>query len=252
MACRGLNGLSVVLSGISCILFVVGTVAYAQDSISVANTAWITQENFFTDEHFGLRSFANINHFHNSRVVMEYVSNRCGQSYCSICAEAGNQAFSLTLVAVIFTTIAIVLSAASVVRNIKALQIANVAAAIVTAAVSLSAVVLFMSSCWEALNRAVPEDDFYQSSLHWGPGSVFTLMGMILMSIVAALQVAVIVVGDRGYSSPSSSSQVYYLLNSHSNAAPSAPAYHIPTAQIYEDPSDQSYSPTFVKHAGQL
>jgi amino acid transporter len=225
MASRGLNGLSTALSGLAVVFFLVGVVAYSDEAASVRNVAWITVSDYY----FGLRCFVGS----HTTATTEYA--RCSGSICNSCEKAGTGAFGLTMAAIVFSALTTVLSAASAARSTKGLQVTTVMTAIVSVTLSLIAVGWFMGSCWNALDNIV-------NDVKWGPGSVLTLIGVILMGVVVLLQIMATVVGDQG-SSPRKD-LIFPSPGVQAHSAPSAPAHHLPTAYATPAPSNHGYFST--------
>jgi uncharacterized membrane protein YidH (DUF202 family) len=225
MASRAVNGLSTALSGLAVVFFLVGAVAYSGEAASVRNGAWITASDFYC----GLRCVTRS----HTTVTTEY--SNCSGSICKSCEKAGAGAFGLTVAAIIFSAITAVLSAASTARSTKGLQVTTVLTAIVSVTLSLIAVGRFMGSCWNALDNII-------NDLKWGPGSVLTLIGMILMGVVVLLQIMASVVGDQG-SSPRKD-LIFPSPGVQAHSAPSAPVHHLPTAYATPASSNHGYFST--------
>jgi hypothetical protein len=219
MASNGLNGVSIALSVVAVTFFIVGTIAYSDEHKNIENTAWIKLSEGDTDGHFGLRAI----YFHLKSLDIsftgKYTDSRCTEDYCDTCEEAGKAAFGLTIIATIFAAITMALSAASIATYNKSLQIANVFMAFLSAAASLIAIGVFMSWCWDALNKVFSgdddgytptygDDDGNAQSLKWGSGGILTIIGMLLMWLVVIFQIAAAAVGAPAYSATNNQTEM--------------------------------------------
>jgi hypothetical protein len=188
-----LNGTTVALSLISGIFFIIGCVGYADQRDAVENTAWITSSKDGIDVYFGLRrAYVGVDFAGTTfNLNLQYGSVDCTDSWCDTCQSDGQGAVGLTILALIFTTITLSLSGALIASANKALQITNVLVSFFAATTSLIAIGLFMSQCYDAINKS-DNDDYDDGSsldLKWGPGSILTILGMLLMWVVVVLQI---------------------------------------------------------------
>eukprot|EP00168_Porphyra_purpurea_P001551 TRINITY_DN11874_c0_g1_i1.p1 TRINITY_DN11874_c0_g1~~TRINITY_DN11874_c0_g1_i1.p1 ORF type:complete len:218 (+),score=9.02 TRINITY_DN11874_c0_g1_i1:59-712(+) len=201
----GLNGASIALSFISGLFFLIGCVGYADQKAAIENVAWITSSKNNLDVYFGLRT-AYLSYkdpvMGTIDLSLDYGGDSCGdQDFCDKCQRDGQGALGLTIIALIFTTITLALSGALIASANKGMQIANIFMSFIAAAVSLIAIGLFMGECYNAVDDSSNADDdaaayyYYDDdggdplSLKWGPGSILTIIGMLLMWIVVVLQI---------------------------------------------------------------
>jgi hypothetical protein len=219
MASNGLNGVSIALSVVAVTFFIVGTIAYSDGHKNIENTAWIKLSEGNRDGYFGLRNV----YFHDDivdfSVTAKYTNEFCTEKYCDTCEKAGKAAFGLTIIATIFAAITMALSAASIASYNKGLQIANVFMAFLSAAASLIAIGLFMSWCWNALDKvfsgdddgyypALGDDDGNGQHLKWGSGGILTIIGMLLMWLVVIFQIAAAAVAAPAYTATNNQTEM--------------------------------------------
>jgi hypothetical protein len=180
-----LNGLTVGISFISGIFFIIGCVGYADQRDAIENVAWITSSKNDVDVYFGLsRAYYSSGPYKGN---IQYGSSTCTDSWCDDCQSGGQGALGLTIIALIFTTVTLALGGALMASANKSLQIANVIMSFFAASSSLIAVGLFMSGCYNAIDD---DDNSSMFDLVWGPGAVLTILAMLLMWVAVVLQIA--------------------------------------------------------------
>jgi uncharacterized membrane protein len=189
-----LNGTSVALSLLSTIFFIIGSAGLAQDKSTVMNTAWIVSSQNGLDYYWGLQKvFAHYSAFgYTLDVSVKYTSGDCGDNWCNTCQSDGQGAGGLTIIALIFAVVTLAFSGALIGSKNRSMQICNVLMSFFAAFSSLVAIGLFMSQCYNSINNSDDDDydDSFSLSLKWGPGSILTILGMLLMWIVVVLQIA--------------------------------------------------------------
>jgi hypothetical protein len=207
MSSIALNAASIGLSVVTSIFFVVGCIGYGDNSISVQSVPWILSKKDGTDVYFGLRNvfFSMANPFFGGDFTFfaKYSDDaNCPEDWCEVCYKDGKAAFALTLVALAFTTCVVCACIALMVSFSRTFQMVNAAFAFLAFATSLIGVGLFMKDCFYAIDDATDGDDdgFYgygastrNLDLKWGPGSILTITGMLLMFVVTILQIAAVV-----------------------------------------------------------
>lgn len=195
-----LNGTTVALSLISATFFLVGCFGYADFKSAVKNTAWIVSSNEGLDVHFGLRKA--FLHYDYRGYTEDYNNeyDNCSLTWCDNCFSDGKGTFGLTIIALFFACVTLFFSCALLVTKNRSMQISNVLISFFAAFSSMMGVALFMNDCYDAINSVNNDyDDDYDDdglfTLKWGPGSIVTLVGMLLMWIVLVLQIVAVVTG---------------------------------------------------------
>jgi uncharacterized membrane protein len=107
----------------------------------------------------------------------------------------------------VLATATAVLSGVSLCTKSFLVQISTLVAGLVSFSTSLVGVGLFMGNCYHVLSQ---EDDNYfgNPEMKWGPGAILAIIGMLLMFIASALQIAVNCMGTKagaGYAPPATS-----------------------------------------------
>lgn len=230
------------------IFFIIGSVNYSNSDKTIKDTAWITSSEGPIDIYFGLRTaYANVGLVSLGGKI-KYSDQACFTENCDICDKAGKGAFGLTVVAAVFSVICLALSAAALPGYDKGIQIANVFVAFIAFGASLGAILLFMAWCGIALDKGYDElidrtDDAFgpifqddggtsesNPILNWGPGSIITIIGTIMMFFVLAFQVTAVIFGEKGYVPPAPQNPPGHTQSpggSATTAGYTAPAYSV-------------------------
>ena len=142
--------------------------------------------------------------FGGAKLEVRYSS--CDQDFCDICNEEGKGAFALLIIAIGFAVITTSLCAALLVTpSNSGMQTANIFMSLLSGIASLIGFSVFMGHCYKRLFDFFNEDDdspyYYgdddnSGKLKWGPGSILSIIGMLLMWIVTILQIVAAVVGS--------------------------------------------------------
>lgn len=206
-----LNGTTAVLSLISAIFFVVGCVGYADQREAVENASWIHAEDSGVKIYFGLSTVFINNDNIDFKYSLDYGGTACVQDFCGSCQEDGKATVGLVLAALVFAGFSIALSAILVVVPNSALQIGNLVGTFFSAGLSLIGVSVFMKDCMHKI-----DDDITTLDLKWGPGSILSILGMLLMWVAVIVQVVALLMGNgddggstyhKGVSAPAAAAQ---------------------------------------------
>lgn len=179
-----LNGLSAFLSFSSLGFFIVAAIGYADDRASIKSAAWLTVKQG-GKVYFGLRS-AYVDFSPYMREVISYHSDGdCEADWCDRCNLSGRSAFCLTIVALFFSAVVAASNGILIVSPNFIGQAVNTFSAFISFLLSLIAVGMFMSICYE---NVVVGDDSVDKEKRWGNGAILCILGMLLMGIVTLMQ----------------------------------------------------------------
>ena len=195
-----LNGISAAIAGLAVLFFIVGAAGYSNDSDVIEDVAWITISKNGFDVYYGLQKY--LFKYNGYEPSLSYDSDTCTLDSCDHCYKDGMASIALIIIALFFTTTVTCISGVLVTSANSSgvlMQATNLGLALFAAIMGAIALGLFMGDCYNKVYDEVNTDDDYVGSvnLKWGPGSILTLIGVILMFIVAALQVSVIAMGGK-------------------------------------------------------
>jgi hypothetical protein len=182
------NVITLVVGVICLTFFVVGAIGFANTEHTVHNVSWIFTKGDAANgkTYLGLRKF----YVDGDNESFSSGFKACDGRFCNACYQDGLAAFGLLIIALFFTTFVIGLSAALLAKFNVGLQIANVFASFAAGCSALVAVGLFMGDCYDHIDSAVSTD------LHWGPGSILTIIGMGLMWAAVVMQLIASAIGS--------------------------------------------------------
>lgn len=186
-----INAVSAGLSVISFTFFLIGIIGYAPQKASLVDIHWIRiHASNVQNIYFGTQSlYFDVSGQHN---VIKYGDDECTGDFCDQCDWQGKVVGGLLIIALVFTTVSIALSGASVSTVSKPMGISNIVMSFIAFATSLVGIVSFMGRCWSEVNTQFSND------AEWGPGAILSIIGMVLMGIVFLLQiVGVVIKGDN-------------------------------------------------------
>lgn len=173
-----LHAVSFGLCLLSFIFFLVGCIGFDNDEDTVMDVSWFRYDD---NQWFGLRGFAF--KVHGNAMYGDY-SDNCNDDTCNHCDQDGKGAFALMIIALLLTAACAGLGGGLLTSVSNFLLIGNVIAALGSFLASLIAVSVFMNGCYDDIKDMVPDED----KLVWGPGSILSIFGMLLMLIVTLLQ----------------------------------------------------------------
>jgi hypothetical protein len=184
MAQQALNIVSAVFSLCAMVFFIVGCIGYSDKMSDIKHTAWIKADGAWV----GLSKLvANFGGGGDQAIHFK----DCDASFCDTCDRDGESAFGLIVVATIFAFLSTILSGALSAGHRFALQWAAVFVAFVSALFAIIGFGLFMGQCYKKI------DDSNDGDLHWGPGSILTCLGLLMMFVVVVLHLVALIVGPK-------------------------------------------------------
>mmetsp|Transcript_35584 Transcript_35584/g.70734 ORF Transcript_35584/g.70734 Transcript_35584/m.70734 type:complete len:189 (+) Transcript_35584:52-618(+) len=188
MSAKVLNIVSVVFSICAFAFFIIGCIGYASTERTLRNTAWVT-----SDDH-GFQLWANLEGLYvedNGSNFRAHYSD-CNNDTCDTCLMNGNAAFGLLLVATTFASFTIVLSGILISSPSAMVQLASTFTSFISGCFSLIGFALFMGTCYFKI-----EDEFPGKSIHYGPGSIITLLGLLMMWVTVFFQIGAVAMGGK-------------------------------------------------------
>ena len=192
-----LNGISAAIAGLAVLFFIVGAAGYSNDSDVIEDVAWITISKNGFDVYYGLQKY--LFKYNGYEPSLSYDSDTCTLDSCDHCYKDGMASIALIIIALFFTTAVTCISGVLVTSANSIMQATNSGLALFAAIMGAISLGIFMGDCYNKVYDEVNTDDDYVGSvnLKWGPGSILTLIGVILMFIVAALQMSAIAMGGK-------------------------------------------------------
>jgi hypothetical protein len=197
-----LNTVSVVFSACSFIFFIVGCIGYASDDRTIKNVAWIVSDDHGFQLWSALQAYTFKATANDDYVGTIGFTNKFGDcalndddsvnDLCTTCLKDGNAAFGLLIVATVFATMVVVTSGALISTINSALQGFSAFAAFVSGCFSLVGFGLYMGSCYYKI------DDQTAESLHYGPGAIIVLLGLLMMWVTVLMQVGAVILNFIG------------------------------------------------------
>lgn len=192
-----LNSASAGLSLIAFVFFLIGCIGYTSNQDTLRDVAWLTYKQDSNNKvWFALLKLSfevDLGLFYGKvSDTVQYDDKACGFNFCDVCHEEGQNAFGLLVLALAATLVSGVISSAIVGFYFFTLQLANVIIAAVAVASSVIGISLFMDICMNKIKDEIDND----KDLKWGPGSIISVVGMLLMFIVMLLQIAATAVGS--------------------------------------------------------
>ena len=183
-----INAISTGFSVISFTFFLIGIIGYAPETGVLQDIPWIVVKSGNTQKYlFGTQGFyIDVPTQHN---VIMYGDNDCNLDFCGDCEWEGQVVGGLLVIALVFTAVVIGLSGATVTTVSKPLGISNIVMSFTAFAVSLVGIVSFMGRCFSEIDHVFPN-----KKPEWGPGSILSIIGMVLMGLVFLLQVVGVVI----------------------------------------------------------
>jgi H+/Cl- antiporter ClcA len=194
MSAKILNILTVVFSVCTFTFFIIGCIGYASAERTMRNVAWVV-----SDDH-GFQMWVNLSGFYqemaglNQLVLFEKCADGSvnkNNDTCTTCLRDGNAAFALLIIATVFATFTLILSGLQIGKPNAHMQIGSTITSFVASCFSLIGFGLFMGSCFVELDNQL---DF---SLHYGPGSIIVLLGLLMSWVTVFFQVGALILGNK-------------------------------------------------------
>mmetsp|Transcript_60396 Transcript_60396/g.118853 ORF Transcript_60396/g.118853 Transcript_60396/m.118853 type:complete len:214 (+) Transcript_60396:45-686(+) len=182
---KTLNIVSLVISIICVVFFIVAASGYSDQRDVVENASWIASSENGVKIYVGTRKVYSSAGGVDTSFKFSYDS--CTGDYCDACETDGQAAFGLMIIACFCSALVIIQSGYLIAISRVGVQISNVFFSFLAACTSLISVGFFMGECYDKLETStdgMPNIDF-----HWGPGSVLAIIGMFLMWFVLVLQI---------------------------------------------------------------
>lgn len=198
MSSRELNISVVALSVVSLTFFIVGVCAYSLEEDDIRQYSWIRSKDYGdTKVFFGLRGFYGFRNdpLNRNPFKLQYADSDCEQHFCDTCNVTGQNAIGLGVIAVISTTITMALSFVLIFTYSKIMHFTSIATSMCAAVTSVIAVAVFMTDCWNALEKEVKVTIDSSLQLGWGTGSYLFAVGSFLIGLLAILQVLEVAMG---------------------------------------------------------
>lgn len=183
-----INAISTGFSVISFTFFLIGIIGYSPETGVLQDIPWIYVK-FGNEEKylFGTQNFyIDRPGTHN---VVFYGDDECTFDFCGDCEWEGQVVGGLLVIALVFTAICIGLSGATITTVSKPMGISNIVMSFTAFAVSLIGIVSFMGRCFSEIDHVFPA-----KKPEWGPGSILSIIGMVLMGLVFLMQVVGVVI----------------------------------------------------------
>lgn len=193
-----LNALSLALSVISLTFFLVACIGYSDNEDTLQNVSWAVYDENGVQQWFGLRSYAMKANIYGTSVDGTADYSDCGGNTCDSCDQDGKSSFGLMIIALVFATVCAALSGTMIGAASSTMQIANVIMAFIAFGASLVSVGVFMGGCYTDLKDNYSDGD----KLTWGPGSILSIIGMLIMFMVTVFQIAAVAIGDGNLPTP--------------------------------------------------
>jgi hypothetical protein len=258
MFSRVLNGVSVVLSALAGVLFIVCAATDLGITDTYKEYPWMEgAANAEVYEYGSVHVYFGLAGFHSEFGRSDsdekgYDGEDCSSPFCHPCRLAGGTAYVLALAAIASSFTTALFAAVSVAVSNRGLQIANIFLALISVVASSTALGVFMTRCWQAAEKHIGGEPFIpygnddSSAMHlkWGTGGVLALVGTILMGVVLLIQVtAAASAPPEPYAAPKDQGTAALGLQTYST--PTAPDYPLPVA--YANPV-----PTYISSGKQI
>lgn len=199
MSQKILNILTVVFAICSFVFFIIGCIGYASAERAMRNVAWITASQDFGSG-FDFEFWCNLTGyyaqgggFHQLIKFTDCVNSSDDEQsdFCSQCLSDGNASFGLLIAATTFAFFVIVLSGLVIGTPNSAVQLGALITSFVSGCFSLIGFGIFMGSCYWKI------DNISEFNLHYGPGAILVLLGLLMMWVNVFFQVGAVALGGK-------------------------------------------------------
>lgn len=182
-----LNVVSTVFALCAFVFFIVGCIGYSGMDDNIKNTAWITVDDNGFKAWFGLLKYR-----FSAGVTKDTVALKdCNASFCNVCERNGESAFGLLVVSTIFAAVSTALGGVLSASPQAMIQITNLIVSFISASFAIIGFGLFMGECFKKI------DDSGDFDLEWGPGSILTCLGLIMMWLVVVMQLLAMIMSPK-------------------------------------------------------
>lgn len=188
---QALNAVSAVFALGATVFFIVGCSGYTTDDAQLKNVAWITADDDFAKLWIGLQKLR----FEGQGVAsgasgnLVWAKDSCTEPFCDRCEQDGRSAIALLIISTVFAGIATALSGVLAASHNAGMQIGNLVLSMISAFFAIIGFGVFMGSCYQKI------DQWSDFDLDFGPGSIMTLLALIMMFVVTVLQFVAVIVG---------------------------------------------------------
>lgn len=165
------------------IFFVIGCIGNSSDVENVKHAPWIRSQGKDFDLWVGTQAFVYDDNSGSGEQITKFRSCESNIDFCTNCKDAGRVTFALLVIAVIFSMVAIILSAINLGGEHFSVQYATVASTGSSFVMALVGWCVFMRRCYHAIDDDVSRDMYY------GAGGALTLLGYLLMGIAVIVNV---------------------------------------------------------------
>eukprot|EP01031_Cornospumella_fuschlensis_P033763 gene33763-40852_t len=162
------------LSVVSTIFFIIGSIGYSDDNDTIENVAWLVYDD--DQAYYALRAVSA------NDDVFKY--SDCSSDTCDSCETDGKVALAFLIIAIFTTVAAAGLHGSMASGSNDAMKIPAVVTSLLGFIASLISVATFMGDCYVNLRDETGID---KDKLDWGPGSILSIIGMLLMFLVTCL-----------------------------------------------------------------
>jgi len=184
---QALNAASAVFALGATVFFIIGCAGYTLNEDQLKNVAWITSDESNTKLYVGLRELRFESPGGNGN--LEWDSDSCTQQFCDRCDQDGRSAIALIIISTVFAGIATALSGALAASHNVGMQVGNLVLSLLSAIFAIIGFGVFMGTCYQKI------DQWTDFELEWGPGSIMTLLALIMMFVVTVMQFVAVIVG---------------------------------------------------------
>jgi len=162
------------------LFFVIGCIGFSNDHDVVENVSWIMIDTGPTTIYYGLKEATTSKGGGGSYEDCKDVSDTCDQ-----CNDDGKGAFALIFIATLLTAATAGFSGflSQATEANMTLGTVTIVLSILAVGASLISLAIFMGGCYNEIDDSTNED------LEWGPGSVLSIIGLLIMAAVAVIQV---------------------------------------------------------------
>lgn len=162
------------------LFFLIGCIGFSNDRDVVEDVSWIMIDTGPTTIYYGLREVTS-----SSGGGGSYSDCKNNSDTCKQCNDDGKGAFALIFIATLLTAATAgfcgFLSQAS--ETNMMMGTITIVLAILAVGASLISLAIFMGGCYNEIDNDTNED------LEWGPGSVLSIIGLLIMAAVTIIQV---------------------------------------------------------------
>jgi len=179
------NLVSVALCCAATVFFMIGCLGYSSSRSTIQDIAWIVVDQGGFTMFYALKGVAR------KEASTFYRDCADATNACATCEDNGRATFALMVLATLSAVLAAIVSGLLVNASHQLstccstnprMRMICIVLALVATGTSLGALATFMGDCYNAIDDVTAED------LEWGPGSVLSLVGLLMMACVVVMQ----------------------------------------------------------------